>query len=106
MNSTLVYLLSAVCSTVEDDFSNLFDIDTRGPFKYLSRISTGKRLFLSPGGVLERQLDSLAIYDISSYNCDVQVGGVLPRASKTCPDLSEPSGRVKETISLYLGNLT
>jgi hypothetical protein len=29
-----------------------------------------------------------------------------PLASKTCPDLSEPSGRVRVTISLYLGNLT
>lgn len=30
----------------------------------------------------------------------------LPRASNTCPDLSEPSGNVKDTISLYLGNFT
>jgi hypothetical protein len=29
-----------------------------------------------------------------------------PLASKTCPDLCVPSGRVKVTISLYLGNLT
>jgi hypothetical protein len=35
-------------------------------------------------------------------------GVVLPAplASNTCPDLSDPSGRVKETISLYRGNLT
>ena len=29
-----------------------------------------------------------------------------PRASSTWPDLSVPSGNVKDTISLYLGNLT
>ena len=33
-------------------------------------------------------------------------GGTAPLASRTCPDLSEPSGSVKDTISLYLGNLT
>lgn len=32
--------------------------------------------------------------------------GGIPRASNTWPDLSVPSGSVKETISLYLGNLT
>ena len=31
---------------------------------------------------------------------------IVPRASSTCPDLSDPSGNVRETISLYLGNLT
>ena len=31
---------------------------------------------------------------------------LLPRASNTWPDLSEPSGRVKDTISLYRGNFT
>lgn len=30
----------------------------------------------------------------------------IPLASNTCPDLCVPSGRVKLTISLYLGNLT
>lgn len=30
----------------------------------------------------------------------------IPRASRTCPERSEPSGSVKDTISLYLGNLT
>jgi hypothetical protein len=31
---------------------------------------------------------------------------LLPRASKTWPDLSDPSGNVRETISLYFGNFT
>lgn len=30
----------------------------------------------------------------------------IPRASRTCPCLVVPSGSVKLTISLYLGNLT
>jgi hypothetical protein len=30
----------------------------------------------------------------------------LPRASRTCPERSVPSGSVRETISLNRGNLT
>ena len=30
----------------------------------------------------------------------------VPLASRTCPDRSVPSGNVRDTISLYLGNLT
>ncbi len=56
--------------------------------------------------VLEQQLDSLHVYNQSHATSAAISGVVIPRASSTCPDLSEPSGNVKETISLYLGNLT
>ena len=50
------------------------------------------------------RLDSLEDHTISLLLR--QLSRSLPRASSTCPDLSVPSGSVKETISLYLGNLT
>ena len=106
VNSTLVYPLSVICSTDYRVFSDLLDIDAGGPFKYLSTISTGKSFQRASRDILGRQLGSLIICGISQLSCEAQVGSFVPRASSTCPDLSEPSGRVKETISLYLGNLT
>ncbi len=66
VNSTLLYRLSAIFLTVQKVYSDLLDIDTGGPFKHLSRVNASKSLQVASGGILERQLDSLVTYGISS----------------------------------------
>ena len=54
-------------------------------------------------GVPGRQLGFLIVRLVYAF---VTACDILPRASRTWPERSVPSGSVKDTISLYRGNLT
>lgn len=86
---------------------------------YLLHIDAGgafENLDVSLIGVAQLWLDDAYLDDSSvTWSMGQQWFGLrramlsdndLPRASRTWPDRSVPSGRVSVTISLYLGNLT
>jgi hypothetical protein len=58
--------------------------------------------------MVSRYLDDGAVtyvLESASAHC-IESCASLPRASRTCPERSVPSGSVRETISLNRGNLT
>lgn len=105
VNSTFVCLPSALVPTSPSLYMPyLLDINARRAFEYLNPISPTTQPARRPGAIPAQQLDHLPHSSeiIQLTHCSMH----SPLASKTCPDLSEPSGSVKVTISLYLGNLT
>lgn len=78
------------CSTFKDLFASVIvtSVATNTTTWYLYDSSIPYTVFVN----------TVTAYDLQEEK--------IPRASSTCPDRSEPSGNVKDTISLNLGNLT
>jgi hypothetical protein len=104
VNSTFVYIPSAHLSlSFSPCMPYLLNINARRAFEHLIAISVYHN---QPAQEPYLHNSPITYPDSSAYTQLTHCSGHLPLASKTCPDLSVPSGSVKVTISLYLGNLT
>src|SRR5262245_4546042 len=105
VNSTVVYP-GQICAAYPSGWGrHLLDIDAWRAFEDLRGDQKGALSL----GVRQSDTWTTALFPVacvSQYYSSATTQRGSPRASRTWPDRSEPSGRVKDTISLYFGNLT